>query len=156
MTTAWGIFFAIVLLVRAFGWSGGKTLVKQSYGEAREKTAEQSAARKAKRQAKRHPAAQTSALREHDPQHEQRERDTEDRERRDQTVLGRSELATGERLLDAPMTHGGVADKDQTDEREADARDRIGPARAVASAGISLPAPRLTASEVRPVRHHAR
>ena len=61
VTTAWGIFFAIVLLVRAFGWSGGKTLVKQSYGEAREKTAEQSAARKAKRQAKRetkrHPAA---------------------------------------------------------------------------------------------------
>jgi uncharacterized membrane protein YbhN (UPF0104 family) len=56
VTTAWGIFFAIVLLVRAFGWSGGKTLVKQSYGEAREKTSEQSAARKAKRQAKRHPA----------------------------------------------------------------------------------------------------
>jgi uncharacterized membrane protein YbhN (UPF0104 family) len=55
VTTAWGIFFAIVLLVRAFGWSGGKTLVKQSYSEAREKTAEQSAARKAKRQAKRHP-----------------------------------------------------------------------------------------------------
>lgn len=70
VTTAWSIFFAIVLLVRAFGWSGGKTLVKQSYGEAREKTSEQSAARKAKRQAKRHPAAQTSALREHDPQHE--------------------------------------------------------------------------------------
>jgi uncharacterized membrane protein YbhN (UPF0104 family) len=67
VTTAWSIFFAIVLLVRAFGWSGGKTLVKQSYGEAREKTAEQSAARKAKRQAKRHPAAQASALREDDP-----------------------------------------------------------------------------------------
>ncbi len=70
VTTAWSIFFAIVLLARAFGWSGGKTLVKQSYGEAREKTAEQSAARKAKRQAKRHPAAQTSTLRDHDPQHE--------------------------------------------------------------------------------------
>jgi uncharacterized membrane protein YbhN (UPF0104 family) len=56
VTTAWSIFFAIALLARAFGWSGGKTLVKQSYGEAREKTAEQSATRKAKRQAKRHPA----------------------------------------------------------------------------------------------------
>jgi uncharacterized membrane protein YbhN (UPF0104 family) len=52
--TAWSILFAIVLLVRAFGWSGGKTLVKQSYSEAREKGSEQSAARKAKRQAKRH------------------------------------------------------------------------------------------------------
>jgi uncharacterized membrane protein YbhN (UPF0104 family) len=51
--TAWSILFAIVLLVRAFGWSGGKALVKQSYSEAREKSSEQSAARKAKRQAKR-------------------------------------------------------------------------------------------------------
>jgi uncharacterized membrane protein YbhN (UPF0104 family) len=61
VTTAWDIFFAIVLLARAFGWSGGKTLVKQSYGEAREKTSEQSAARKAKRQAKRHPASPSQA-----------------------------------------------------------------------------------------------
>jgi uncharacterized membrane protein YbhN (UPF0104 family) len=53
VTTAWGILFAIVLLVRAFGWSDGKTLVAQSYGQAREKSAEQSAARKAKRQAKK-------------------------------------------------------------------------------------------------------
>ncbi len=37
VVTAWSILFAIVLLVRAFGWSGGKTLVKQSYSEAREK-----------------------------------------------------------------------------------------------------------------------
>lgn len=50
VTTAWSLLLAIVLVVRAFGWSGGKTLVKQSYGEAREKSAEQSAARKAKRQ----------------------------------------------------------------------------------------------------------
>ncbi len=53
VTTAWGIIFAIVLLVRAFGWSDGRTLVSQSYGQAKEKSAEQSAARKAKRQAKR-------------------------------------------------------------------------------------------------------
>ena len=39
--------------VRAFGWSDGRTLVAQSYGQAKEKSAEQSAARKAKRQAKR-------------------------------------------------------------------------------------------------------
>jgi uncharacterized membrane protein YbhN (UPF0104 family) len=48
VTTAWGILFAIVLLVRAFGWSDGKTLVSQSYTQAREKNAERSAARKAK------------------------------------------------------------------------------------------------------------
>jgi uncharacterized membrane protein YbhN (UPF0104 family) len=53
VVTAWSIVLAIVLLVRAFGWSGGKTLVRQSYSEAREKTAEQSAARKAKKEAKR-------------------------------------------------------------------------------------------------------
>ena len=53
VTTIWSILFAIVLLVRAFGWSGGKTLVKQSYSEAKEKSSEQSAARKAKRQARR-------------------------------------------------------------------------------------------------------
>jgi uncharacterized membrane protein YbhN (UPF0104 family) len=48
VTTAWGILFAIVVLVRAFGWSDGKTLVAQSYTQAREKQAEHSAARKAK------------------------------------------------------------------------------------------------------------
>lgn len=53
VTTAWSILLAIVLLVRAFGWSGGKTLVAQSYGEAREKAAEESAARESRR-AKRH------------------------------------------------------------------------------------------------------
>ncbi len=53
VTTVWSILLAIVLLVRAFGWTGGKTLVAQSYGGAREKAAEQSAARKAKREAKR-------------------------------------------------------------------------------------------------------
>jgi uncharacterized membrane protein YbhN (UPF0104 family) len=48
VTTAWGILFAIGLLVRAFGWSDGKTLLAQSYSEAREKKAEHSAARKAR------------------------------------------------------------------------------------------------------------
>jgi uncharacterized membrane protein YbhN (UPF0104 family) len=53
VVTAWSILFAILLLIRAFGWSGGKTLVGRSYADAREKSAEQSAARKAKREAKR-------------------------------------------------------------------------------------------------------
>jgi uncharacterized membrane protein YbhN (UPF0104 family) len=51
--TVWSIVLAIVLLVRAFGWSEGKTLVQQSYSQARVKSAEQSQARKAKRRAKR-------------------------------------------------------------------------------------------------------
>jgi uncharacterized membrane protein YbhN (UPF0104 family) len=51
VTTAWGILFAIVLLVRAFGWSDGKTLLAQSYTQAREQKAEHAAARKAKRTA---------------------------------------------------------------------------------------------------------
>ena len=52
VVTSWSILFAIVVLVRAFGWTGGKTLVTQSYTEAKDKTAAPSAARKQKREAK--------------------------------------------------------------------------------------------------------
>jgi len=58
VVTAWSILFAIVLLIRAFGWSGGKTLVGRSYADARERSAEQSAARRARRQAKRRGSAE--------------------------------------------------------------------------------------------------
>ena len=51
-TTAWNILFAIITLAWAFGWSGGKALVKKSYAEAKEETAEKSAARKEHRHAK--------------------------------------------------------------------------------------------------------
>jgi uncharacterized membrane protein YbhN (UPF0104 family) len=53
VTTAWNIILAIVLVVWAFGWSGGKQLVGQSYDEAKQKAAEQQAARKARKEAKR-------------------------------------------------------------------------------------------------------
>jgi uncharacterized membrane protein YbhN (UPF0104 family) len=53
VTTAWNIILAIVLVVWAFGWSGGKQLVGDSYTEAKEKAAEQQAARKARKEAKR-------------------------------------------------------------------------------------------------------
>jgi uncharacterized membrane protein YbhN (UPF0104 family) len=52
-TTAWNILFGIVMMTWAFGWTGGRKLVEDSYTGAKEKAAEQSAARKAKRQAKR-------------------------------------------------------------------------------------------------------
>jgi uncharacterized membrane protein YbhN (UPF0104 family) len=53
VTTAWNIILGIILLVWAFGWTGGKALVGDSYTEAKEKAAEQKAARDARKQAKR-------------------------------------------------------------------------------------------------------
>ncbi len=50
--TAWNIVFAVVLVIWAFGWTGGKLLVEQSYGDAKVKVAEQKAARAAKRSVK--------------------------------------------------------------------------------------------------------
>ncbi|HTQ69683.1 MAG TPA: lysylphosphatidylglycerol synthase transmembrane domain-containing protein [Solirubrobacteraceae bacterium] len=47
--TAWSILLALVLLIRAFGWSGGRALVEQSYTEAKEKRDEHTAERHAKK-----------------------------------------------------------------------------------------------------------
>lgn len=55
-TTAWNIVFAIVMLVWAFGWSGGKELVSTSYEDAKTKAAEEQAKRKAKKAAARESA----------------------------------------------------------------------------------------------------
>jgi uncharacterized membrane protein YbhN (UPF0104 family) len=51
ITTAWNQIFAIVLLIWAFGWTGGKQLVLSSYGEAKDKMAEQQEARRARKAA---------------------------------------------------------------------------------------------------------
>jgi len=53
ITTAWNILFALVLVVCIFGWTGGKSLVLQSYEGAKEKAAEQKEQRAAKKEAKR-------------------------------------------------------------------------------------------------------
>jgi uncharacterized membrane protein YbhN (UPF0104 family) len=53
VTTAWNMVLGIVLVVWAFGWSGGKKLVGDSYEEAKQKAAEQQAARQARKEAKR-------------------------------------------------------------------------------------------------------
>jgi uncharacterized membrane protein YbhN (UPF0104 family) len=45
--TAWNILLALVLVVWAFGWTGGKSLVQQSYAQAREKEAQHRARSKA-------------------------------------------------------------------------------------------------------------
>ena len=51
--TAWNLIFGIALVVWAFGWSGGKRLVGDSYDEAKAKGAEQKAAHDARKEAKR-------------------------------------------------------------------------------------------------------
>jgi uncharacterized membrane protein YbhN (UPF0104 family) len=43
LRTAWNLTLAVVLLVVAFGWSGSRRLVTQSYGRAREKLRERHA-----------------------------------------------------------------------------------------------------------------
>ncbi len=50
--TVWNIAFAVVLVVWAFGWTGGKLLVRESYVDAKVKVAEQKEQRAAKKAAK--------------------------------------------------------------------------------------------------------
>ena len=49
--TAWNIAFALVIVVWAFGWSGGKILVEGAYEDAKVKVAEQKAQRAARKSA---------------------------------------------------------------------------------------------------------
>jgi uncharacterized membrane protein YbhN (UPF0104 family) len=53
VTTAWNIIFAMIVLVVAFGWTGGKALLGTSYADAKEKAAEQKAAREERKRAKK-------------------------------------------------------------------------------------------------------
>jgi hypothetical protein len=55
VTTAWDILFGIVTLVWAFGWRRGKSLVEDSYAQARAKEAEQRASRRARKLANERP-----------------------------------------------------------------------------------------------------
>jgi len=50
--TAWNVVFALGLVVWAFGWTGGRQLVEESYEDAKAKAAEQKAERAARRAAK--------------------------------------------------------------------------------------------------------
>jgi hypothetical protein len=53
ITTAWNVLVAVVLVLLVFGWTGGKSLVGQSYADAKVKVAEQKAQHAAKKQEKR-------------------------------------------------------------------------------------------------------
>jgi uncharacterized membrane protein YbhN (UPF0104 family) len=61
VTTAWNIILGIVLMTWAFGWTGGKKLVGDSYAGAKEKAAEQKEARAARLAAKREAKAAESS-----------------------------------------------------------------------------------------------
>jgi len=51
--TAWNIVFAVVLVLWAFGWTGGKVLVEQSYADAKVKVADQKEQRDRRRAERR-------------------------------------------------------------------------------------------------------
>jgi uncharacterized membrane protein YbhN (UPF0104 family) len=51
--TAWNILFALVVVLWAFGWTGGRVLVEQSYADAKVKVAEQKVQRETQRDERR-------------------------------------------------------------------------------------------------------
>jgi uncharacterized membrane protein YbhN (UPF0104 family) len=53
IVTAWNVLFGVVVVVWAFGVTGGRSLVTESYEGAKEKVAEQQAARAEKKEARR-------------------------------------------------------------------------------------------------------
>jgi uncharacterized membrane protein YbhN (UPF0104 family) len=53
VTTAWGLIMAIILLIWAFSWSGGRALVTESYAGAKQRAADEKQKRKDKKTAKR-------------------------------------------------------------------------------------------------------
>jgi glycosyltransferase 2 family protein len=60
VSTAWCILFALILMVWAWGWSGGRKLVTDSYGEAKRRQAEEQEKRRAKKAAKSADAGRTT------------------------------------------------------------------------------------------------
>jgi uncharacterized membrane protein YbhN (UPF0104 family) len=51
VTTAWNLVFAIIMMVWAFGWAGGRSLVEKSYSQAKDEQAKHKAASQAKKDA---------------------------------------------------------------------------------------------------------
>ncbi|MGZ8694599.1 MAG: lysylphosphatidylglycerol synthase transmembrane domain-containing protein [Gaiellaceae bacterium] len=51
--TMWNLVFAVAVVTWAFGWKGGKTLVGESYTEAKQKAADQRVQRAAKKEAEK-------------------------------------------------------------------------------------------------------
>ena len=53
VSTAWSILFALILMIWAWGWSGGKELVTSSYADAKRRQAEEQEKRAAKKAARK-------------------------------------------------------------------------------------------------------
>ena len=53
VSTAWSILFALILMIWAWGWGGGKKLVTDSYAEAKRRQQEEADKRRAKKEARR-------------------------------------------------------------------------------------------------------
>jgi uncharacterized membrane protein YbhN (UPF0104 family) len=53
IVSVWNVILAVALVVWAFGWTGGRTLVEGSYGDAKAKLAQQKEERAAKKEAER-------------------------------------------------------------------------------------------------------
>jgi uncharacterized membrane protein YbhN (UPF0104 family) len=51
VSTAWCILFALILMIWAWGWSGGKQLVSDSYADAKRRQQEEADKRRAKKEA---------------------------------------------------------------------------------------------------------
>jgi uncharacterized membrane protein YbhN (UPF0104 family) len=58
--TAWNIVFALALMIWAWGWSGGKQLVSDSYADAKRRQAEEQEKRRAKKAARSADAEQAA------------------------------------------------------------------------------------------------
>lgn len=57
VTTAFNVLFAVILVCIVFGWSGGSTLIKQSYSDAKQQAQEQKEKRKLRKAASGEEAA---------------------------------------------------------------------------------------------------
>jgi uncharacterized membrane protein YbhN (UPF0104 family) len=62
IVTVWNVLFGVALVVWAFGWTGGRTLVEGSYADAKSKVAEQRSERAAKKEAAAEDDEGTSGL----------------------------------------------------------------------------------------------
>ena len=84
-TTAWNIVFAVIMISWAFGWKGGRQMVKASYIQAKARAAEEKAKRrekKSERRADEGSAAQAPKRRR--PRRRKPRRDPRGRHRRDE------------------------------------------------------------------------
>ena len=118
VTTAWNMVFAIALVCWVFGWTGGKSLVTESYSGAKEKASEQKeqhaekraekkAARKAARR-HRHDTARTSERVDLAARRRDRPGARERRRRAGDAAPRSGEVSPSSTTRSRPFIHGGA------------------------------------------------